>query len=243
MEAVALQDLLPLLRRHRGVMGTDVRILEHPPTFRHPEDEVEIDRGVRHLQEEELSLGGQELSHVLERSAQATSGMDHVRRYHEVVGVRIEALLFRVLLDVQELVFDEGILGELLLGLHREHPGEVREDVFRPLRGQEGKDGLCHTTDPGTDLEDPEGLVFWQVTDQFGYRFLSDIVVLLEGEAFHVILEDGLPIVLGEDQFHRVHVPLQHVLDLRATTAEEGGFVEELRESLLQLFHPGEDVR
>ncbi len=85
-------------------------------------------------------------------------------------------------------------------------------------------------------------MVLRKIPDQFGNGSLGDIVVLFEGEAFHIVLENGLPIVLREDELDRVQLTLKYILDLRSAPSQKSGFVEELREAFLQLLHPSENV-
>ncbi len=83
-----------------------------------------------------MPFGSEKLPNAFQGTAQTARSVDHVGGDHQVVCVRIEALFFGVLFDIEQIITDERVFSELLLCFHREHPGEVGENVFRSFRGK-----------------------------------------------------------------------------------------------------------
>ena len=80
------------------------------------------------------SAGGQELTDVGQGLAHLRRGVDDLSGQDQVKGLVRQPLLGGRLLDVKQLVADEGIRLELLPGLGEEVRRDVSENVFRPIR-------------------------------------------------------------------------------------------------------------
>ena len=88
--------------------------------------------------------------------------MEHVGGQDEVELLGMKTLSRGVLFDVQELIADEGVRGELFLGLSEEQGRDIGKDIFGLIRWQVREDEGSRAASSGPDLEDSEGPVAGQ---------------------------------------------------------------------------------
>src|SRR5215510_8033436 len=102
--------------------------------------------------------------------------MEHVGGQDQVVVLGMKALSRGRLFDVQELIADEGVRGELFLGLSNEQGRDVGKDIFGLIRGQGGEDEGSRASGTGSDFEDSEGAVVGETSAGLEDSFLQERV-------------------------------------------------------------------
>jgi hypothetical protein len=102
------------------------------------------------------------------------------------------------LFDVEELIADEGVRGELLLGLSDEQGRDVGKDIFGLIRGQGGQDEGSSASGSGTDFEDSEGPVVRQTSAGLEDGFLQERVGIAGSRGVLIKGGGGGEIALGK---------------------------------------------
>ena len=143
-----------------------VLVGEPPPAVELSENQVHPAPAALVLKRDELSRGGEEFPAVVQRLVEVPRGVEHVGGNRQVVTVVFEALRHRVLLDVQDAVFDPGVLAaEPGLGVREETRGDVRVGVVEPAGLELRQDAVGCRPDPRADLDHPEGPPFRESGD------------------------------------------------------------------------------
>ena len=101
------------------------------------------------------------------------SGDDHIG----LVG--LQSLRGGILFHVEELVFEEGILGEVLFGLLEEERAHIGEDVVGALFGQEGEDLAGGDTGTGPCFDEAQLAILGKLVHEFADGSGEDAVVEL----------------------------------------------------------------
>ena len=92
-----------------------------------------------------------------QRLVEVARRVQNVGRDHQIVAVGFEALLHRVLLDIQHAVVDRRLgTAEARLRLREEAGRDVRVDVIVAPVGKLGQDRGRRRPGAGTDLDHPE---------------------------------------------------------------------------------------
>src|SRR4051794_25669564 len=103
--------------------------------------------------------------------------MQDVRREDHVERMRLEALLARVLLDVEELVADEGHGMELLLCMCEQGLRPVAVDIRRAIARELAQYVAGHPPGPAADLQDPHSAPLGQTLQRARNSLLRQQVV------------------------------------------------------------------
>ena len=202
-----------------------VVVREAPPAVQLPESEVEPALAAEVLQRHKLARRREQRKTVRQRLVQVARRVQHVRRDHQVVAVQIEALLHRVLLDIQHPVVD-GRLGtaEARLRFREEAGGDVRVDVVvTPVR-KLGQDRGRRRPGAGAHLDDPEPAPGRHPGQERRHRVGQQPV----GRAGHRRLEIEVGrsrLAAAEEQCERIRLAAQHVGERIGAAPEEPDLV------------------
>src|SRR5512138_3643624 len=120
------------------MLRSQIRVLELPPAFGQPEDQIDPVLRTSVLEQEQQSAGGKQGLDMVQGLTQVCRGMQDVGRYDHLEGVGGKSLLDRVTFDVQELVVEIGIVLELLACPEEEKLGDIAEGVLA-VGGQTGE--------------------------------------------------------------------------------------------------------
>ena len=148
------QGLSPHRRAGQGVVGA-VAVGKSPPAVQLPERQIQPTLAAQVLEGHQLPGGGQKLPAVGQRLRQVPGRVQHVGGNQQIVAVGVEALIHRVLFDIQHPVLD-GASAEAPLGLGKEAGRDVGVGVVEPsLRKLRQHRGGCRSG-ARPDLQDPQ---------------------------------------------------------------------------------------
>ena len=150
------QGLPPDVRPRQGMVGA-VTVVEAPPAVQLPEDQVHPASAALVLERHQQSRRRQQLPAVRERLVQVLRRVQDVGRDDEVGLVRGEALVDRVLLDVEHPVVDPRVpFGEARFRFREETGRYVRVDVVEVRAAKSRQNAVGRGADAGADLEHAE---------------------------------------------------------------------------------------
>ena len=129
-------ERLPPHGRPGERMVRAIAIGEPPPPVQLSEDEIHPGACALVLERHELPRRGEQLPAVVQRLVQGAGGVQDVGGDHQVIAVRIEALLHRIPFDVQHAVGDRrAAAGELRFRRREEPRRDVGVRVVEPTGG------------------------------------------------------------------------------------------------------------
>ena len=138
LEARIAERLPPHLRTGQRMVRAVV-IGESPPAIQLSERQIQPALASQVLQGHQLTGRRQQIAAVGQGFVEVTGGVQHVRGDQQIVAVGFEALLQRILLDIQNPVVEEkAVCRETRLGFGKEARGNIRIDVVVPAGRQFG---------------------------------------------------------------------------------------------------------
>ena len=168
------------------------------------------------------------------RLVQVARGVQHVGRDDQVPSVGLEALVHRVLLDVQHAVVDGGVrVAEARLRIGEESRGDVGVHVVEPSGGKLGQDAVGRRADAGTHLQHPQQPPLRQLVDERA-NHLPHHPVRRPPHRGQPIQIAGRRLRITEQQRQRVLVAAEHRGQGAGAAPKQPDLVRRVREALRQ---------
>ena len=202
-----------------------VAICESPPAVQLSERQIQPALASQVLQGHQLTGRRQQIAAVGQGFVEVTGGVQHVRGDQQIVAMCFEALLQRILLDIQNPVVEEkSVCLETRLGFGKEARGNIRIDVVVPAGRQFGKYGIGGRTGAGAYLNDAQPPVGRQPRHQCANRVGQHRIGRTRDRRLHVqVGRRGL--AAAEQQRQRVGGAPQHVRQCAAAAPKQPDFV------------------
>src|SRR5690606_14097219 len=204
----------PPVRPEQRVGRPNRHVREPPPALRQAERDVDPPLRLGHLNEEQQPARLEQRPHVRQRLAEIRRRVQDVDRQHNIVPARLEALLPRVPLDVQQLVPDEVVRRESLPRPRQEHRRDVREHVLRPVPRQHRQHRRRRPTRARANLDDPEPRALRTTRQRRPHHVRDETVERPRQRRFPIQPLRELRRATREQQRERIHRPGQRTREL-----------------------------
>ena len=206
-----------------------IAIGESPPAVQLSENQIHPTSATLVLQRHELSRRCQQLPAVHQRLVEILRRMQHVSGNHQVITVGVKALSLRILLDIQDAVFDRHIrLAETPLRVREEARGDVGVRVVELPSRKPGQDALGRRPNARANLQHPEPPSVGQPGRDILHH-LSQHLVRGFPHRCPPIQVGSLRFRVAEQQRQRILTAAQHLRQRPGASPEEPDLVRTVR--------------